>query len=126
MIRLREFYREEHIRLEPDRLTHLCREMGAFGADDLLCRAVEELALRLERCERLWRAGDCTELRRCARSTIGIAEQIGMVSLARVARDVVDCADRRDPAALGATVARLARIGERSLSAVWDSPGLPG
>ena len=43
-----------------------------------------------------------------------------MTTLARVARDVLRPAPSHDAAALGATLARLVRIGERSLMAVWD------
>jgi hypothetical protein len=49
-----------------------------------------------------------------------LADKIGMVTLARVAQDVGLCAGRSDAAALAATLARLTRIGDRSLSAVWD------
>lgn len=115
---------DEIVRLEPDRLLALCRQMGETGAEDVVCRAVEELALRLGKCERLWRAQDLAGLRKCARSLIAIADQIGMTTLARVAQDVTDCADSRDPAALGATLSRLIRIGDRSLTAVWGSQGL--
>jgi hypothetical protein len=51
---------------------------------------------------------------------VAIADQIGMASLARVARDVSSCAVRVDAAALGATLARLERIADVSLMAIWD------
>ena len=51
---------------------------------------------------------------------IAIAEQIGMDVLARVAGDVTYCIDRKDTVALAATVNRLMRTGEGSLTAVWD------
>lgn len=115
---------DETVRLDPDRLAELCRQMGESGAEDVVCRAIEELALRLGQCERLWRAQDGAGLRKCARSLIAIADQVGMTMLARVAQDVTDCTDSQDPAALGATLCRLIRIGDRSLTAVWDTQGL--
>lgn len=118
------FFPDEIVRLEPDRLVELCLQMGERGAEDVVCRAIEELALRLGKCERLWRAQDRAGLCKCARSLIAIADQIGMTTLARVAQDVTDCADSQDPAALGATLSRLMRIGDRSLSTVWESQGL--
>ncbi len=110
----------EFIRLDPDRLGNLYRQLGETGAEDVICRAIEELAVRLAHCERLWRKQDHEGLRKCARSLIAISDQIGMTALARVAGDVTETIDRCDSCAAGATLFRLLRIGERSLTAVWD------
>ena len=40
--------------------------------------------------------------------------------LARVAGDVIGCIDTADANAMNATFARLLRIGEQSLTAIWD------
>lgn len=114
----------ESVRLDPDRLEQLYRQMGPGAAEDVICRAVEELAIRLTRCERDWRGGDMTALRKHARSLIAIAEQIGMTALARVAGDVTRTIDAGDWPAIGATLFRLIRVGERSLTAVWDTQDL--
>ena len=98
----------------------LYKQLGESAAEDVVCRAIEELAIRLTHCERLWRDGNLPGLRKSARSLIAIAEQVGMMSLARVANDVTQSIDIDDRAALGATLFRLIRIGERSLTAVWD------
>ncbi|MFV0512966.1 MAG: hypothetical protein ACK5MY_04935 [Jhaorihella sp.] len=114
----------ETVRIDLDRLGTLYRRLGEDGAADVVCRAIEELAARLSRCERMWRDGNGPELRKSARSLIAIADQIGMTTLARVAGDVTDTVDAGDEAAAGATLFRLIRIGERSVSAVWDAQGL--
>ncbi len=110
----------ETVRLDPDRLGGLYHQLGEAGAEDVVCRAIEELAVRLTHCERLWRQQDCERLRKTARSLIAISDQIGMTALARVAGNVTDVIDNGDSAAIGATLFRLLRVGERSLSAVWD------
>jgi len=110
----------ETVRLDPDRLNNLYRQLGEAGAEDVVCRAIEELAVRLAHCERLWRQQDHTGLRKCTRSLIAISDQIGMIALARVAGDVTCAIDNGDTTATGATLFRLLRIGERSLTAVWD------
>ncbi len=110
----------EKVRLDQDQLTALYRQLGHAGAEDVVCRAIEELAVRLSHCERLWRQDDHPALRKSARSLIAIAEQIGMNTLARVAGDVTNAVDAGDAAAVAATLYRLIRIGERSLTAVWD------
>ncbi|AAV96937.1 hypothetical protein SPO3716 [Ruegeria pomeroyi DSS-3] len=114
----------ESVRLDPDRLGGLYRQLGDAGAEDVVCRAIEELAVRLTNCERLWRARDWTALRKCARSLIAISEQIGMVALARVARQVTDAIDNGDYVATSAVLYRLIRVGEKSLTEVWDQQDL--
>jgi hypothetical protein len=68
----------------------------------------------------MYQQGALPDLRKSARSIAAIADQIGMQTLARVARDVTACVDTGDRTGLAATLARLMRIGERSLTAVWD------
>ncbi|SFU02622.1 hypothetical protein [Sedimentitalea nanhaiensis] len=110
----------ETVRLNQDQLAALYQQLGHTGAEDVVCRAIEELAVRLSHCERLWREKDNAALRKSARSLIAISEQIGMNTLARVAGDVTGAVDAGDSAAVAATLFRLIRIGERSLTAVWD------
>lgn len=108
------------MRLDADRLEELFTQLGEAGAEDVICRALEELAARLSHTERCYREMRFEEMRKSARSLIAIAEQIGMQLLADVARDVTRCIDAGDGAALSATQARLLRIGDRSLGEVRD------
>ncbi len=110
----------EQVRVDPDQLSGLYSTLGEMAAEDVVCRAMEELALRLAHCDRLYRAEDWTALRKSSRSMIAIADQIGMLKLARVANDVTECVDSGDMVALAATINRLVRIGECSLTAIWD------
>ena len=111
---------DERVRLDQDRLGDLYAQLGEVGAEDVVCRAMEELAARLMQTARMYRQGDLPDLRKSARSIAAIADQIGMQVLARVARDVTACVDTADSHGLAATLARLMRIGERSLTAVCD------
>ncbi|MEM1007025.1 MAG: hypothetical protein AAF496_07955 [Pseudomonadota bacterium] len=120
-------YRLEHVeavRLDPDRLGGLYRQLGDANALDVLCRTVEELAVRLSNCERYWRKRQWSDLRKCARSLVAISDQVGMTVLARVAGDVAQTVDAGDAVATGATLGRLIRVGERSLTAIWDQQDL--
>tara|TARA_R110002012_G_scaffold61104_2_gene160292 strand:+ start:465 stop:926 length:462 start_codon:yes stop_codon:yes gene_type:complete len=115
---------DEVIGIDSDRLTDLYVELGEAAAEDVICRAMEELAVRLSHAERMYRESDIVSLRKSARSTAAIADQIGLHLLARVARDVTTAIDRADMIALAATLARLLRIGDRSLTAIWDTRDL--
>lgn len=115
---------DETVRLDAGQLNDLYLELGDAGASDILCRAMDELAQRLTEAERQYRAGSFRDLRKTVRSLVGIADQVGMRMLAQAAMHVVDCVDRGDPVALAATLDRLMRVGEQSLSAAWDLQGL--
>ena len=114
----------EVVHLDSDQLEKLFEQLGEAGAEDVVCRALEELAVRLTHAERCWREGGNADMRKSTRSLVAIAEQIGMNTLARVAMDVIVCVDRGDQIAVAATLTRLIRIGESSLSEIWDLQGL--
>jgi hypothetical protein len=111
------------VEVDRDLLDQLYSQLGASGADGVVSRAMEELAVRLAKVESSYRKGQFPELQRAARSMIAISEQIGMVTFARVAGDVSALALTDDSTALAACVERLMRIGENSLLAVWDLQG---
>ncbi len=115
---------KESVLLDPDQLSGLYSQLGDKNALDVLCRTVEELAVRLSNCERYWRHREWSDLRKCAKSLVAISEQVGMTALARVAGDVAQSVDAGDAVAAGATLGRLIRVGERSLTAVWDQQDL--
>ncbi len=112
--------RVEPVRVDPDRLAELWDKLGAHEAEDVVCRAMEELAVRLSFTERQFRHGKYAEMRKSARALMVISDRIGMTLLSRVAGDVIACADDDDEIALSAVLARLIRTGERSLTAIWD------
>lgn len=117
---------EERVRLERGQLAALYESVGKAQAEEIICRAMEELAMRLALMERAHAVAELPALSKAARGLVAIAGQVGMSALAQVAADVAVCADRRDMPALGATLARLMRISDRSLTAVWDSADLSG
>ena len=106
--------------LDHDQLGALYAQLGAIAADDVLRRTMEELALRLTQAEKHYRDQDFSALRKNVHLLISIAAQIGMCKLSMVADDVVTAIDQTDDIAIAATVFRLIRVGERSLSAMWD------
>ena len=116
---------DERVRLDPQRLDTLFDQVGETGAEDIVCRALEELAARLSHAERCYREGRIEDMRKSSRSLIAIADQVGMSLLAGVAGDVTASIDTGDHVALAATFARLLRIGERSLCEIWDVQDTP-
>ncbi|MGB5870362.1 MAG: hypothetical protein WBH04_09180 [Albidovulum sp.] len=98
----------------------LYSDLGSNRAEQVVCRTMEELSARLR--ETLLCADDDRDdaLVENARRLGAVAEQIGMSTLMRISQDVVKTTLSGDKTAQAATLARLARIGDRSLTAVWD------
>lgn len=111
---------DEQVRLDPECVSALYAAMGDARAERYVCHAMEELAVLLSAAQVAFDARNSMEMTAALGSLIGMAQEVGMGSLARVARDLVDATRAGDPVAQAATLARLVRIGDRSLTAVWD------
>lgn len=110
----------ETIRLDRDQLETLLVKFGPSGADKMVSQALEDLAVGLANLEKQHAANRTDHVLKEIRQLIAVAQQVGMTTLARVARDVLDLANSSDTNAYHAVMARLIRIGESSLIAVWD------
>ena len=110
----------EGVRVDQSRLGAFYEEVGAAEAEETLCRAVEDISLRMTKCDSHYRTGKHKPLQINTSAIIKIADKIGMYTLSRVAHDVMHCIDTKDETALAATLSRLIRTGERSLIAIWD------
>ena len=120
---LRLVHREQ-VRFDPAMLASLYAQLGTRAAERMIACAMEELALRAVALNAL-PADDVAAVRKGARSIQAIAAQVGMDSLARVARHVVQCAAAdADEVALSATRARLMRVADHSLTAIWGEEDL--
>jgi len=111
---------DEGIRLDPDALSALYSDLGDRGAEQLISRSMENLDRRLAEARRFYHAARSDDLVRSARMLAQIGNQIGMASVTRVARDLIRATDAGDRTAQAAVLARLERIGQRSLLAIWD------
>ena len=113
---------DEAIRIELQRLEQIISELGKETAAQVIGVALEQLALALTRTLAAGDAGDLAGAVAHAEQLARLAWQVGLVTLAGVAVDVGSCAERQDRTALAATSARLRRIGNRSLTEIWDAP----
>lgn len=113
-------------RLDPSPIARLFAHKGEAGAELVIGKALDELAERVSRAASLHATCQFNDLSRLARSVVAVAEEIGFQGVALAAAQVSQCAMTRDPIALAATMARLTRLTEQSLAAVWDlDPGSP-
>jgi hypothetical protein len=114
----------ERVSLNRGPIEGMCRTLGAERAEALVGGAMEELAVWVSRSEKLCRAGNRDELGRLARLTSTVGLKLGMDDLARVSDAVAELAPHSDEATLAAVTARMVRVGEGSLVAIWELQGL--
>ena len=116
----------EDVRFDGRRMGEIVDELGESTAESVICAALEQLANGLTATRNAAVAGDRAGNVAQAEAVARLAWQLGLVSLAGVAVDVGRCADHRDQSALSATLARLMRVGRRSLTEIWDGADMAG
>ncbi len=100
------------------------RNLGAPTAEQMVTRALGELALAMAGIAAQVKAHQLSDLARQLTRLRRMAENVGLVSLATVADDARVCLERADSTAFSAVWARLIRVAERSLSPVPDAADL--
>jgi len=106
----------ERVRLDAGPIAAMFREMGAAAAEQVVTRALGELALTMAGLAGQVRGRDLTDLHRQLRRLQRMADHVGMVSLSQASAEVRTCLDQGDATAFAAVWARLIRIAECSLA----------
>ena len=111
------FRPKERVRQDSEPIALMYRNMGTTAAEQVVTRALAELAMAMTGLSDRIRARDMSDLGRQLRLLQRMAEQLGLVSLGQVAGDVRQCLDIGEPTAFAAVWARLMRVAECSLAA---------
>ncbi len=106
----------EEVRQDVEAIAGIYRNLGASVAEQLVTRALGELALSMAGIAELVNRQELGDLARQLARLGRLAEDIGLISLASVAGDAGQCLKRGDGTAFSAVWARLVRVAERSLS----------
>jgi hypothetical protein len=107
---------KERVRQSVEPIATIYRNLGTASAEQVVTRALTELALTMAGLAAQVQAHDLEDLTRRLRRLQRMAENIGMISLGAVAGDVRECLEGQDPTAFAAVWARLLRVAERSLA----------
>ncbi len=107
---------KERVRQDSEPIALMYRNMGTAAAEEVVTRALGELAMTMAGLADRVGQDDRQEMLRQLRRLQRMAEQLGMVSLGQVAGDIRACLDRGDPIAFAAVWARLLRVAECSLA----------
>lgn len=116
----------EVVRQDVDAIAAIYRNLGAPTAEQMVGRALGELALTMAGIVETVRLQDLHDLGQQLLQLKRLASDLGLVSLALVAGDTRTCLERADGTAFSAVWARLLRVAERSLSAHPDMADLSG
>jgi hypothetical protein len=111
----------EIVRQDVEAIAVIYRNLGAPVAEQMVTRALGELALTMAGLAEKVRAQDLRDLARQLGLLVRLAGDLGLSSLSMVAGDAKICLERADATAFSAVWARLLRVAERSLV---TTPGL--
>ena len=106
----------DRVRQDAEPIATIYRNLGTASAEQVVARALTELALTMSGLAVQVRAHDLDDMARQLRRLQRMSENLGMISLGQIAADVRSCLDRSDVTAFSAVWARLLRVAERSLA----------
>lgn len=110
----------DRVRQDAEPIATIYRNLGTASAEQVVARALAELALTMAGLAAHVRAQDMADVTRQLRRLQRMGENLGMTSLGLVACDVRNCLETGDSTAFSAVWARLIRIAERSLASDKD------
>ncbi|MEO8241542.1 MAG: hypothetical protein ABI832_04470 [bacterium] len=113
----------DRVRQDAEPIATIYRSLGATSAEQVVTRALTELAMTMAGLALQVRTRDMGDMDRQLRRLQRMSENLGMVSLGSVAGQVRDCLIRSDVTAFSAVWARLLRVAERSLATDRDVLG---
>ncbi len=111
---------KDRVRQDAEPIAAMYRDLGTAAAEQVVTRALGEIALTMAALAERVRDRDLSDLPRRLRRLQRMAEHLGMVSLGSVSSEVRQCLENGDGTAFAAVWARLMRIAERSLATDKD------
>jgi hypothetical protein len=112
--------------MDADPIARLFLDLGEGAAEEVICRALEDMTSRLGRINALHAASNFAPIGADARRLSAIAAQLGLTEVATVALYACDCAENGNAMGLGAVLARLDRICDHAVTEVWSLRGTAG
>lgn len=114
---------KDHVRQDAEPIATIYRNLGAASAEQVVTRALTELAVTMAGLASQIRDHQLADVDRQLRRLQRMAENLGMTSLGLVAGDVRLCLGRGDITGFAAVWARLLRVAEHSMATDRDLLG---
>jgi hypothetical protein len=108
---------KERVKQDAEPIATIYRNLGATSAEQVVTRALTELALTMAGLASQIRNHDLGDVDRQLRRLQRMSENLGMISLSLIAGDVRYCLKAGNTTAFASVWARLLRVAERSLAA---------
>lgn len=106
--------------IDPVPLRALFARKSDADAEEIICRMLEDIAVRLDVLQRGLLTHDFDMMMRPARRIALVASQIGLLEVVTAAEHVRTCLTQEDGVALEATIARLERSFDVAVNEVWS------
>ncbi len=110
----------DQLHFDPAPLNQLFAQKDAQEAEEVVCRVLEDIAMRLDIMQTEMARCDFANMLKPAQRVASIADQIGLTEVAVSAAHVANCLKQNDGVALEATMARLERGFDVAVSEVWN------
>jgi hypothetical protein len=120
VVKIQDWQEKEHQLYNHDLIMELLEGMDTTAAEDLIYDTVEDIAVAIGQMNALFAYRNYARLRALAHSVGVNANMLGLIKLDRLTADLIGCLERCDHNAIGALVARIQRVGEASLVAIWE------
>lgn len=114
----------EVVQQDAEPIAAIYRNLGAPTGEQMVTRALGELALTMAGIAAQVKAHQLADLAQQLKQLRRMAEGLGLTSLATVAEDARICLQRADSTAFSAVWARLIRVAERTLTPEQGSADL--
>lgn len=108
------------LHFDPAPVKRIYDRLPLHEAEDLICRFLEDIALRLDQLQRGLAGHDVDQMMRPARRVALAAGQMGLLEVAESAKHVRHCLGLNDGVALEAVMARLERAFDVAVNEVWN------
>lgn len=105
--------------LDRDPVFEILATRGEFTGEAIICRALEDIAQRLDALQDAVRAHTFEAVEKPAKRVRHVGAQLGLTEVICSAEHVGTAAHQRDGVALNATMARLERAFDIAISEVW-------
>lgn len=113
----------DRVRQDAEPIATIYRNLGTASAEQVVARALTELAITMAGLAAHVRAHELGDMGRQLRRLQRMSENLGLVSLGLIAADVRVCLDCGDVTAFSAVWARLMRVAEPALASDRDALG---
>ena len=110
----------DRVHFDPEPLRRLFSEKELHLAEEVVCRMLEDIALRLDLLQSGLAAADFAHLQKPVKRIALVARELGLVEVAIAAEHVGTCLARADGVAVEAVIARLERGFDVAVSDIWS------